>query len=272
MRWGRNIVRLLVVAISIMAMMTTAHAQIRIIPRAKIDSARNVATTDVGMRFVGGATLNFGTIAEDSGAWHGEIEWRNVGEKPITITRISTSCGCLKAESETIEPTASGGRNKLQITYFPRGHAGEVSQRIFIYTDRSGQRPAAVVTLCGRVRATADRSGVYAESCGALLLGRKWIRFEGEGVQTERIACMNGGCKALKISADTLLTTRGVSVRTEPEILQAGEAGDLVITYEPREDRWSKVRPRLFLNGLDLAPRERMIEIFMPSSSNETRK
>ena len=185
--------RLLVVAISIMAMMTTAHAQIRIIPRAKIDSARNVATTDVGMRFVGGATLNFGTIAEDSGAWHGEIEWRNVGEKPITITRISTSCGCLKAESETIEPTARGRRNKLQITYFPRGHAGEVSQRIFIYTDRSGQRPAAVVTLCGRVRATADRSGDYAESCGALLLGRKWVRFENEGVQTERIACMNGG-------------------------------------------------------------------------------
>jgi hypothetical protein len=83
---------------------------------------------------------------------------------------------------------------------------------------------------------------------------------------------MNGGRKALKISADTLLTTRGVSVRTEPEILQAGEAGDQVITYEPREGRWSKVRPRLFLNGLDLAPRERMIEIFMSSSSNETRK
>lgn len=272
MRRERNIARLLVVAIFIVAITTTAHAQIRIIPRAKIDSARNVATTDVGMRFVGDATLDFGTIAEDGGAWRGVIEWENVGERPITISRISTSCGCLKAESTTTEPTPSGERNKLNVTYFPQGHAGEVSQRIFIYTDRSGQRPAAVVTLRGRVRAAADRSGNYAESCGALLLGRKWVRFEGEGIQTERISCMNGGRKSLKITADTLLTTRGVSVRTEPETLQAGEEGDLVITYEPREDRWSKVRPRLFLNGLDIAPRERMIEIFMPSSSNETRK
>lgn len=270
MRRVRNIVNYVFVALLLaVATATTAQAQIRIIPRTKIDSARNVATTDVGLRFVGGTTVDFGTITEDGGAWHGEIEWRNVGEKPITITRISTSCGCLKAESRTTELTARGGRNKLQITYFPQGHAGTVSQRIFVYTDRSGQQPAAVVVLQGRVLAAADSSGDYAENCGPLLLRRKWVRFAGEGEQIERIACMNGGQKPLKITADTLLSTRGVSAHTEPEILQAGEAGDLIIRYSPREDRWSKVRPRLFLSGVELAPRERMIELYLAPEENE---
>lgn len=242
----------------------TAEAQIRLIPQAKVDSARNVATEQVGMAFER-TTIDFGQLAEEGGAWQGVVSWQNTEREQITITRITTSCGCLQVENDrsTVE---AGGRGELRLTYHPKGHAGRVSQRIFVYTDRSGRRPAAVLTVQGVVRAAADRSGDHPHSRGELLLRQTWVRFAGEGVQTERIACMNGGAKPLKISADTLLSSPEIEVRTEPSILQAGEAGDLVITYTPRADERSamphRMRPRLFLTGVDVAPRERAIEVF----------
>ena len=243
--------------------MATAEAQIRLIPQSKVDSARNVATIDVGMRFVAGATVDFGEIAEDGGAWQSGAEWQNDSDKPLTITRITTSCGCLKAEA--VQTTvAKGGRGELRLTYYPQGHAGTVAQRIFVYTDRSGREPAAVLTLRGRVRAAVDPSGHYPHSRGALLLRQTWVRFTGKGEQTERIACMNSGGKPLKIKADTLLSSREVSVRTEPEILAPGATGDLVISYTPSaQSKAATQRPRLFLDGLGVAPRERAIELFV---------
>ena len=249
----------------------TAEAQIRLIPQSKIDSARNVATTDVGMRFVSGTTIDFGEIAEDGGLWRGSVAWQNVSDKPLTITRITTSCGCLLAKYDRAT-VADGERGELRLTYDPRGHAGEVAQRIFVYTDRSGERPAVVLTVRGRVRAAADPSGRYPHARGTLLLRQTWVRFSGEGAQTERIACMNGGAKPLKIKADTLLTSRELTVHTEPEVLESGAVGDLVITYTPTAKQPAKqpsaprmMRPRLFLSGVEVAPRERAIEVFVAS-------
>ena len=56
-----------ILAVCATVAMATAEAQIRLIPQSKVDSARNVATADVGMRFVAGTTVDFGEIAEDVG-------------------------------------------------------------------------------------------------------------------------------------------------------------------------------------------------------------
>lgn len=253
-----------IVALVATVAVATAEAQIRLIPGTKIDSARNIPTTDVGMKFEGGTTVDFGRIDEDGGVWRGAIEWQNCATHPITITRVTSSCGCLRVDynSATVAPSKRG---ELRLEYHPKGHAGAVAQRVMIYTDRSGRTPAAVITLRGEVRAAADQSGSYPYACGALLLRQTWVRFAGEGAQVERIACMNGGQKPLEISADTLLSSPDVRVRTEPRVLEAGATGDLVITYKPSATA-PKMRPRLLLNGLGVAPRARTIEIFTTPS------
>ena len=81
----------------------------------------------------------------------------------------------------------------------------------------------------------------------------------------------------MKISADTLLSSLEIEVRTDPAALPAGEEGDLVITYTPRADgvrqtRVSMARARLFLNGLGVAPRERAIEVFVAHDDDENLK
>jgi hypothetical protein len=67
---------------------------------------------------------------------------------------------------------------------------------------------------------------------------------------------MNSGPTSLQIVADTLLSSKGIKAYTEPARLEAGAEGDLVIECdEPTEEK----SRRLYLKGLTLAPRERMI-------------
>ena len=106
----------------------------------------------------------------------------------------------------------------------------------------------------GKVAISSNRSGDYPYSRGVLLLRRDGVELDGSG--RYRVACMNSGQKPLQIEADTLISSRGVKAYTEPARLEAGAEGDLIIEcVEPAEEQ----SLRLYLKGLTLAPRERMI-------------
>ena len=245
----------LLVAVS---MAECAEAQIRIIPQTKIDSIKQPATLDTrAMEFRGGNNLSFGTINEADGVWEGVIEWQNVGERQLVITRTSSSCSCLRAEVDRT-PVKAGEKSSITLQYDPRNRSGRVSQRVMIYTNLSEKLPTAVLTLEGEVRPLADRRGDYPYLRGELALRRDTIMAKkGEEI---RVACMNVGTKPLRIVADSLLSGRNVVAYTEPRVLQAGEEGDLVIRYKI-DDRDSRPMPHLYLTGLNLPPRQRCLVV-----------
>lgn len=248
----RGLVVLLVVAT--LFSMERASAQIRIIPREKLDSVNNVSSlASSPLRVEGGSKLSFGTIAEDGGIWQRSIVLVNESSSPIVIRNVSSSCSCLRGElSERV--IRAGERCNVVVKYNPIGHPGNVSQRLFVYTSLDEQRPTLVVTLEGKVTISANRSGDYPYSRGVLLLRSDWVQLDGSG--RYRVACMNSGQTLLQIVADTLLSSKGIKAYTEPARLEAGAEGDLVIECdEPTEEK----SRRLYLKGLTLAPRERMI-------------
>jgi hypothetical protein len=107
--------------------------------------------------------------------------------------------------------------------------------RIFVYTDRSTQMPTAILDINGNVVASANRHGDYQHSIGELLLRQREVRLESmaDGSQRARIACMNGGKAALIPRIDTLLSSRSLSLRCEPQVLQPNAEGYIVISYDP---------------------------------------
>ncbi len=234
--------------------MVSASAQIRIIPREKLDSVNNVSSIAASpLRIEGGSRLSFGSIAEDGGVWHRTIYLVNESASPIAIRNVSSSCSCLQGEfAERV--VRAGARVAMTVKYNPKGHPGSVSQRLFVYTSLDEQRPTLVVTLEGKVAISANRSGDYPYSRGELLLRRNEIELDGSG--RYRVACMNSGQRSLQIEADTLISSRGIKAYTQPAKLEAGAEGDLVIECnEPMQES----SLRLYLKGLTLAPRERMI-------------
>ena len=234
--------------------MESASAQIRIIPREKRDSVNNVSSlASSPLRIEGGSRLSFGTIAEDGGVWQKSVTLVNESDSPIVVRNVSSSCSCLQGEL-TERVVRAGARCTMTIKYNPKGHPGAVSQRLFVYTSLDEQRPTLVITLEGKVAISANRSGDYPYSRGVLLLRRDGVELDGSG--RYRVACMNSGQKPLLLEADTLLSSQGVKAYTQPARLEAGAEGDLIIECEEPAEEQSL---RLYLKGLTLAPRERMI-------------
>ena len=250
----------LMALVAILTISLHAVAQLRIIPQARLDSVANPATIDSsGLIFSGGTTIDLGTIDELGGVYRTTVEYRNDGREPLSITHINTSCGCLTAKCHTTT-TQPNERGVLDIAYNPKGRGGDVAQRIFIYTHHSTTTPSAILHLTGHVRPSENRSIDYPAVCGALLLRRRDVSF-GKGGGSERIACMNGGSTPLRITADTLFTSRGISLRCQPEVLQPGAEGNLIITLNAQQLPATDGEPRLYIDGVREAMRNRKITI-----------
>lgn len=250
--WAKGII---VTLGALVASVGVSYAQIKIIPQSTIKEAANPTLVQgSNLEFAHNGTLSFGTIGEESGCWQGEIEWHTTDGKKASITRITSSCNCLEVVWSRRDNTASKS-GKIGVKYYPKGHAGKVTQRLFIYTTLSDQRPSAMVKVVGEVTPSADRSGDYAYTMGTLRLRQKSVKMDSKG-GIGRVAVMNGGSTPLHITHDAKMTLGGVKAYTQPATIESGEEGDLIIEYAPNGEP-----PILFLGGIAAPPRERKIEI-----------
>ncbi|MBR5820804.1 MAG: DUF1573 domain-containing protein [Alistipes sp.] len=237
-----------------------ATAQIRIIPQTTRDSINNPSLVAAApIHFIGGATINFGTLSEEAEPWQGEVRWRNADQKPVVITRITSSCGCLRVayERQPVQPNQEG---VLRLTYHPKGHPGAVYQRLFIYTQLSATRPTAILTLRGVVTPSEAISATYPEAIGALRLRTLRVR-ANRNERSWRIACYNTSDEPLHVALDTLLTPRGWALESDPMPIAPNSAADLVIRCTEQAATNVPHEVRLYLGGVALPPRHRMLSI-----------
>ncbi len=228
--------------------------------RAKLDSIARPprAAGYEAMRFER-ERIEVGEIAESAEPPSYRFVWRNEGETPLVVTRVTTSCGCLTTTFDK-RPVSAGGTGSLTATYHPRRHPGHFDRRIFVYTQLSERQPTAILSLTGNVSPDADRSADYPVAAGSLRLRRSEVRFEGDRVQTERIACYNAGERSRFLRADTLLTPSCITVTGDPEQLEAGAEGDLVIRFDPAKVFGRlPARAVLVIEGSEVPPRQRTV-------------
>lgn len=84
--------------------------------------------------WIGGTVFEFGEIHEADGEIRHCFRFRNNGEEPFSIIRISTSCGCTNVDytRTLIEP---GDTAKIDVTFNPAGRDGKFRSRLAVYTD-----------------------------------------------------------------------------------------------------------------------------------------
>ena len=234
-------------------------AQIRIIPQERILEAANPRSVSSSLRF-SSEVVDFGTIDEMSGVWQGVVDVVNTGNDTIAITQVKSTCSCLQIgiPKRVLAPKESV---KATLKYYPRGHAGRITQRVLLYSNVSAEYPSAIMQLRGVVTASADRSDDYPYTRGTLRLRQEEVRFDVAGRQVQRIACMNGGSTKLRLAVDTLLTSRGVRVRFEPSTLAPKQEGDIVVEYEPQQVIKGEKPLKIYLKLPDIAPRHSVIGV-----------
>jgi hypothetical protein len=201
--------------------------------------------------------FDFGDVLRENKNYTCTFIVENQIDKPLVLLSVKTSCSCLKAEVVD-KVVKAGSEGEIKLTYNPKGHMGAFEQRVYIYTNLSQSVPTAVLYVVGRVVASASHASEYPYHRGMLRLRQDNLQVEAGREQTMRVACYNAGTRAMRLREDTLLSSRGVTMRSEPEVLAGGAEGDLIITYSPTKGV-KEQSLRLYIMGLTLPPRERMI-------------
>ncbi len=217
------------------------------------------------------SVIGTGIIAEEAAPQSFSFSWTNVGSAPVTVLNVTTSCGCLVPSFDRT-PVRPGEKSSLTVTYYPKGHPGPFDRRIFVYTDGSGKRPAAILSLKGDVQPAKVPVWNYRYRMGDLLLKRREVRFEPGRLAVERILCQNAGEKPLTVGVEKDLLPPYVTVWCEPETIAPGDKADILVRYDPEasSSRMLNVVP-VILTGLSLPPTQRTIKVVFSSERPEIR-
>ena len=203
----------------------------RLMSRAALDSLMSPRVMQGGDNVLRFEKLlqDFGVIYETDSPLAVEYHFVNVSGKPVSITRITTNCGCTAAEigDSLLSP---GEKGVIRIKFNPRRRSGTVDTNTFVYTSLSSKVPVAKLTLLGNVIDNDEWNHLPCRM-GMLKLKRKEVVFEPVKAGTnpqQRIPCANVGTVPLRLSSELLPSF--VSFGTEPEEVAPGEEGDIVIT------------------------------------------
>ena len=249
------------IAVGLVLLAVEAGAQERrVLSRAELDALVNPTLSEVaqGVIIAEPATRNMGEVA-DSERVNAYFVLRNTTTEAIEITEIRSSCSCLKVTTP-ITRIEAGESITLRAEFNPTGRNGGFSIPILLYTTLDPKHPTLRLTVEGSVVATDEWSHL-PESMGTLRLSRKSVTFDRK-TRTERIAVVNVGENPITLSAKP--TAEGITLRTEPELLQPNAEGDIVITYSPTTEPMRDIETAIIVEGCGTArPSERMIKIII---------
>lgn len=108
---------------------------------------RGSETAVTGMEFEA-VEHNFGRISERRNKVSHTFRYTNTGDKPLVITRITTTCKCV-GHSYSKKPVAPGATGTITISYNPKKQEGVFYKVIQIYANTPEQRH--VITVRGEV-------------------------------------------------------------------------------------------------------------------------
>lgn len=126
----------LVAVAFLFALQPNAAAQMRILPRAKVDSLVKAAE---GPRYWVSSFLecdslcfDAGEVAENGGPVKVEFRLRNTGREDLLLGRIETSCSCVRAN---VSPSflRRDSTAVVRAEYDPNGHPGVHPRYISLY-------------------------------------------------------------------------------------------------------------------------------------------
>ena len=238
-------------------MTATATAQMRIIPREKVQAVSSPRLS------ADSASLAFDTrhivadpMTEDDAPENFIYTFKNVGEEEIKIVRLVSTCSCASATCH-VKSVAPGESAQINVRYNPKGHPGRFERKVFVYT-QAGNNPAAVLRLSVDVSNGADHSTQWPVQMGGIRLRSTSVTFYKDRKAVETINFINLSGKALKLECETAFLPPCLTFSSEK--VEDGEEGTIQIAYDPAKPG-ARETLNLILKGLGLPPSKSSITI-----------
>lgn len=194
------------------------------------------------------------------------FRFSNASDHPIVITRVVTTCGCVVADYDR-NPVLAKGSGSVRVTFKPKGYAGKLFRKVFVYTNLSAQSPTTQLAITGDVRPTSDPWSGYPHRMGALRVRQRSVVFRNVprvGKLVECIECVNSGDQPLRISAKADALPSYLTFRTYPETIESGRTADLIFSIDTSkipENAPSELTVPCTLEGLGNAVSQQTVHV-----------
>lgn len=211
-------------------------AQGIVVPQSVLDSIANPPLERVAGLVFDRECFDLGEIRDDSEPVQVTFTLTNEGDSPISVQRISSSCGCTTALHDTAA-VLPGASAEIRAFYNPRGQSGRQTRKIYVFTDRSAVHPAAALALKVNVVPGAVPAG-FQVVMGHLACSRNVVRLsleQGEEKTVERVAVRNLGKSPLRPKPVEGFCPEWLGFRCEPETVAPGADADMVLTLDRRK-------------------------------------
>ena len=251
--------RFIMVCAAVMVSAMTADAQLRMVSREKLQEVANPALS------ADSASLSFEQkhiiaepMNEDEVPKTFVYRFTNIGKETVAIKRLVSTCSCASAVCSVME-VAPGASAEISVRYNPKGHPGKFERKIFVYT-QDGNAPAAVLKLSVEVATGADLSQEWPVQMGSIRLRRSEVAFSAGAKGVEQLRFINLSGRPLTLQCEESFLPECLSLRTEPEVVEDGAEGVIVISYAPSLPG-ARESVNLILKGLGLPPTKSSITV-----------
>ncbi len=185
---------------------------------------------------------DFGSVPEKGGLVSHEFEFVNVGNAPVVIQRVSTSCGCT-SPNWTKTPVEPKGKGKIKVTFNPNGRPYPINKTITVYSNASNK--TATLKITGNVVKEENLKRDYPAVIGnALRLKNKvvslgTIKKGNKGFATFFIA--NDSKKTMKLEA--VNPNKGFKIEVFPKVLNPNQKGTIRVQFDSNNvDEWGSIK------------------------------
>ena len=260
MRTGRIILTFFL----ILGVSFCAEAQMKILPREKIDNVANPRLSPDS------AALNFDTrhliaepMNEDDAPSTFIFRFENAGDRMLNIDRFVTTCSCASAsiDKREVKPDESA---EISVRYNPKGHPGRFERRVFVYASGEDD-PAAVLKLTVNVENGKDLSGEWPVQMGSIRLRRSEVTFKAGEKAVETLRFINAGDRPLTLDVDRDFLPACLSVSFDRDLVEPGEEGVIRVSFDPSMYGVREAM-KVILKGLGLPPTRSTLTVTVISS------
>ena len=235
------------------------QAQIQVLSRAELENVENPSLSEDASNLKFKAeSIVADDMTEDGGIKSFTYTFKNVGTDTVHINRLVTSCSCAMATYNQ-KSIAPGKVGEITVKYNPKGHPGRFERKIFVYTG-GHKTPAAILRLRVNVEVGEDISGMYQIPMGKLRLRRNEITFRKGTKAVEKCACINVSDAPVKVNCNRYLLSPALTFKAQPEVLQPGQEGIIVVEYDPSADE-DRSELLIMLSGLGVPPSQSVLKV-----------
>lgn len=234
-------------------------AQIRLVPRDKVEAVANPRlSADSALFAFETKHIYADKMTEDDAPKTFIYSFTNSGSTAIRIKRLVSTCSCMNAicSVSEVEPGQSG---EIQVRYNPKGHPGRFERKVYVYTGE-GTAPAAVLKLSVEVASGTDLSAEWPIQMGTIRLRRSEVTFTKGAQAVESIRFINIGRAPVSLGCETAFMPGCLSFSTDPSVVDSGEEGVIKISYDPSVLENGETI-KIILKGLGVPPSKSTLNV-----------